>query len=68
MGNKQKEFHEVCLNFVKNNPNSADANFEMAFSHSVANDTYSSIRYYKKSLSIETVVDSYNNLGNVYYQ
>lgn len=35
MDDKKEEFHKVCEKFVKYNPESADANFEMAFSYSV---------------------------------
>ncbi|KAL4461965.1 hypothetical protein ABPG74_000810 [Tetrahymena malaccensis] len=68
MGNKKKEFHEVCTQFLKNNPNSADANFEMAYSLSTQKDYYPALKYYKKSLNSTCYVDSYNNIGNVYFQ
>lgn len=35
MEDKTAEFHEICQLFLKNNPNSAEANFQMAFSYSV---------------------------------
>ncbi|KAL4477138.1 hypothetical protein ABPG72_008872 [Tetrahymena utriculariae] len=68
MGDKQKEFHELCTQFYKNNPSSADATFEMAYSLSTQKDYYPALKYYKKSLNSTCYVDSYNNIGNLYFQ
>lgn len=68
MGGKKKEFHDLCEKFIKYNPNSADANFEMGYSFSTRKNLFESVRYYRKSLEQQVLIDSYNNLGNVFFQ